>query len=250
MPEKGTHSDYLQKAAMYDTLAQFYKYSFPNLHMQYYLKHIKYMNKAMNIMRTTPQPIQAEAKVRILHTSTDSPNVDVYVDGKRVIKDLPFKNVSADLSLMAGKHHIDIYPTGNMVNSVLNKRITVEPGRSYTLATIDSVKKMRLLVFQNQPTVPVNESKVRFIHLAPDSPALDIAVKDRDVVFPKVSYKQATDYLGLTPMTVDLEAREAGSKTVLLPMPRLQFKANESYTIVFVGSANDNSEFQFISIRD
>jgi hypothetical protein len=250
MSEKRTHSDYLQKAAMYDTLAQFYKYSFPNLHMQYYLKHINYMNKALNFMRTNPQQIQVEAKVRFLHTSPDSSNVDIYVDGKRVIKDLPFKNLSKDFSIKAGKHHIDIYPTGDMVNSVLNKTITVEPGNSYTLATIDSVKNMRLLVFQNQPTVPVNESKVRFIHLAPDSPALDIAVKDRDVVFPKVSYKQTTDYLGLTPMTVDLEAREAGSKTVLLPLPKLQFRANESYTIVFVALTKDNPEFQFITFKD
>lgn len=250
MSEKRTHSDYLQKAAMYDLLAQFYKYSFPNLHMHYYLKHVQYMNKAMHIMRTNPQLIQAEAKVRVLHTSPDSPNVDVYIDGNRVIRDLPFKNVSTELSLRAGKHHIDIYSTGNMVDSVLNKKITVEPGKSYTLTTIDSVKKLRLLVFENQPTAPVNESKVRFIHLSPDTPPLDIAVKDRDVVFPKVAYKQATNYLGLTPMTVDLEAREVDSKTVLLPMPRVQFKPNESYTIVFVGSATDQREFQFISIKD
>jgi hypothetical protein len=250
MSEKRTHSDYLQKAAMYDSLAQLYKYSFPNLYMQYYQKHIKYRNKAMNIMRTNPQPLQGEAIVRVLHTSPDSPNVDIYIDGKRVIRDLPLKNVSSYLPLKAGKHHVDIYPTGNMVNSVLNKKITVEPGKSYTLATIDSVKKMRLLVYLNQPRVPVNESKVRFIHLSPDTPSLDIAVKDRDVVFPKVSYKQATEYLGLTPMTVDLEAREADTKTVLLPMPRVQFLPNASYTIVFVGLASNQTEFQVIQIKD
>jgi hypothetical protein len=137
-----------------------------------------------------------------------------------------------------------------MVDSVLNKKITVEPGKSYTLAAIDSVKKMRLLVFQNQPTVPRNESKVRFIHLSPDTPPLDIAVKDRDVIFPMVSYKQTTEYLGLTPMTVDLEVRGTGSKTVLLPMPRVHFMPNESYTIVFVGSSNHQPEFQFITIRE
>ncbi|WP_066256834.1 DUF4397 domain-containing protein [Neobacillus drentensis] len=250
MSEKRTHSDYLQKAAMYELLAQFYKYTSPNLHMQYYLKHIKYMNKALYFMRTTPQPVQLEAKVRFLHTSPDSPNIDVYIDGKRTIKDLPFKNVSAVLPLTAGKHHIDIYPTGNMVDSVLNKKITVEPGKSYTLAAIDSVKKMRLLVFENQPRVPVNESKVRFIHLSPDTPPFDIAVKDRDVVFPKVSYKQATEYLGLTPMTVNLEAREADTKTVLLAMPRVQFLPNESYTIVLLGMTSNEPELQFIQIRD
>jgi hypothetical protein len=250
MSEKRTHSDYLQKAAMYELLSQFYKYSSPNLHMHYYLKHLKYMNKAVNFMRTNPQPHQLDAKVRFLHSIPDSPNIDVYIDGKRMIKDLPFKNGSAVLPLTAGKHHIDIYPTGNMVDSVLNKKVTVEAGKSYTLAAIDSVKKMRLLVFENQPRVPVNESKVRFIHLSAKTPPLDIAVKDRDVVFPKVSYKQATEYLGLTPMTVNLEAREADTKTVFLPMPRVQFLPNESYTIVFLGMENSEPELQFIQIRD
>ena len=76
---------------------------------------------------------------------------------------------------------------------------------------------------------------MRFFHLVYDIPALDFAVKDRDVVFPTVSFQQVTDYLGLTPMTVDLELR-AGSKQIILPMPKLKFKANETYTIVMIGS--------------
>jgi hypothetical protein len=250
MPENRTHSDYLQKAAMYDLLAQYYKYSYPSLHMQYYLKHIKYMNKAMNIMRTNFHSLQEQANVRILHTSHDSPNIDIYLNGKRMIRDLPFKNVSTNLALRAGKYHIDIYPTGNMVDSILNKKVTVEAGKSYLLATIDHVKKMRLLVFNNQPMVTANEAKVRFIHLSADTPSLDIAVKDRDVIFPKVSYKHVTEYIGLTPMTVDLETREAGSKAVVLPLSKVHFKANESYTIVFLGLSKDKPELQFISIKD
>ncbi|ETI68425.1 DUF4397 domain-containing protein [Neobacillus vireti] len=250
MSEKRTHADYLQKAAMYDLLAQFYKYSNPGLHMHFYLKHYKNMNKAMDMMRTHSQTYQEEAKIRVLHTSHDASNVDIYINGKRMIRDLPFKNVSTDIPLRAGKYHIDIYPAGNMVDSVLNKKITMEPGKSYTLATIDHVKKMRLLMFENLPQVPANEAKVRFIHLSPDTQPLDIAVKDRDIVFPNLTYKQATEYLALTPMTVDLEVREAGSETIILPIPQLQFRANESCTIVFVGLTKDKPEFQIISIKD
>lgn len=250
MSEKRNHSDYLQKAAMYDYLAQTYKYSNPNYHMHFYLKHFKYMNKAMNMMRSYSIQQQEEAKIRILHTSTDSTNIDFYINGKRVIKDLPFKNASTDLALKPGKYHIDIYPAGNMVDSVLNKKITVEPGKSYTLAIIDPVKKMRLLMYENFPSVHANEAKVRFIHLSPDSPKLDIAVKNRNVIFAGIAYKQATEYMGLMPMTVDLEAREAGSKTVLLPIDKLHFKAYESYTIVFLGLSKEKPELQFISLKD
>ncbi|WP_040208579.1 DUF4397 domain-containing protein [Neobacillus jeddahensis] len=250
MTEKRNQADYLQKAAMYDLLAQFYKYTNPNLHMHFYLKHYKNMNKAMNILRTYSQSSQGEAKIRLLHTTPDAAQIDVYINGNRVYRDLSCKQVSQVLPLKAGKYHIDIYPAGNMVDSILNKKITVEAGKSYTLATINPVKKMRLLVFLNDAEVPVNEAKVRFIHLSPDTPPLDIAVKDRDVIFPQVSYKQATGYLGLTPMTVDLEARVAGSKEQLLPMPQAHFRANESYTIVLLSLADDPTELQFITLKE
>jgi hypothetical protein len=242
------HSDYLQRAAMYDLLAHNFKYSNPNLHMHYYLKHLKYMNKAM-IMRNIQQS-QAEGRVRFLHTSPDSPDIDIYINGQMRVKRLPFRVASNYLALKPGKYHIDIYPTGNSVDSVLNKRITVEPGKSYTLAAIDSVKKMRLLPYLTQPEVPPNESKIRFLHLSSDTGALDIAVKDRDVVFPNVSYKQATDYLGIMPMTVDLEVREAGTKNVVLPLPKAQFRPNETYTIVLLGLTKGEPAFQAMFLKD
>ncbi|MED3563650.1 DUF4397 domain-containing protein [Bacillus xiapuensis] len=250
MSENRTHSDYLQRAAMYDTLSQFYKYSSPDLHMQFYLKHMKYINKAFNIMRIHSQHMQAESKIRILNTSPDAPNLDIYINGKRVVRDLSFKEAAQALTIRPGKYHVDIYPAGNMVDSVLNKKITIEPGKSYTWAVIDPSKKMRLLVYLNQPEVPMNEAKIRFIHLSPDTHALDVAVKDRDVIFPKVAYKQATEYLALSPMTVDLEAREAGTKNVILPMPHSHFKANEVYTVFFVGLSTGNPELQSIIIKE
>ena len=250
MSEKRTHTDYLQKAAMYDLLGQFYKYSNPNLHMQYYWKHLKYMNKANHSMRINASLMLKDAQVKILHTSHNAPNIDVYINGEKFIKDLPFKQVSNSISLKGGKYHIDIYPTGNMTDSVLNKVVTIEPGKSYTLATIDPVKKMRLLSYLNQPDVPLNEAKVRFIHLSADTQALDIAVKDRDVIFPNITYKQSTDYLGLLPMTVDLETRLSGSKNVLISMPRVHFKANTTYTIVYVGLTNEEPGLQAIILKD
>jgi hypothetical protein len=242
------HSDYLQRAAMYDLLAHNFKYSNPNLHMHYYLKHLKYMNKAM-ILRNNQQS-NVEGSVRFLHTSPDSPDLDIYINGKLQVKHLPFKVASNYLSLKPGKYLIDIYPTGNSVDSVLNKKITVESGKSYTLAIIDSVKKMRLLPYLNQPEVPMNESKIRFLHLSSDTGSLDIAVKDRDVVFPNVSYKEKTDYLGIMPMTVDLEVREAGTKKVMLPMAKAQFRPNETYTIVLIGLSETEPGLQAMILKD
>lgn len=250
MSQKRSHDDYWKKAAMYDFLGQFYKYSNPNLHMDYYWKHLKYLRKANESIRKDQPAGTKDAAIRFLHTSFNAPNMDVYINGNRLVKDLPYKQVSLYLTLKPGKYHIDLYPTGNMTDSVLNKKVTIEAGKSYTLAAIDSVKKMRLLSYENQPVVPWNESKVRFIHLSPDAGPMDIAVKNRDVVFPNIVYKQATDYLGLTPMTVDLETRQAGTRNVFLPMPHVQFNPNETYTIVITGLNKDKPELQAVVIKE
>lgn len=250
MSEKRTQAEYLQKAALYDLLGQFHKYSNPHLHMEYYLKHLKYMRKANDSLRIYTNTGPAVSKIRFLHTSIDSPNIDIYINSERVVRDLPFKQVSSVFDLNPGKYHIDIYPTGNMVDSVLNKTLSIESGKSYTLTAIGSVKKMRLLSFMDSPLVPLNEAKVRFIHLSPDLIPIDIAVRNRDVVFPNISFKQATEYLGLTPMTVDLEVREAGSRNVILPMPKLQFKPNESYTIVLAGQTSNDPNLQIVILKD
>ncbi|MEH7176554.1 DUF4397 domain-containing protein [Neobacillus vireti] len=248
MPGNKDQSEYLQRAAMYDLLAHNFKYTSPNLHMHYYLKHLKYMNKAMTVRNN--QQSQVEGRVRFLHTSPDAPDVDIYINGQMQVKRLPFRVASNYLALKPGKYHIDIYPTGNSVDSVLNKKITVEPGRTYTHAIIDSVKKLRLLPYLNQPEVPLNESKIRFLHLSPDTGALDFAVKDRDVVFPNISYKQASEYLGIMPMTVDLELREAGTKQVVLSMPKTKFRPNETYTITLIGHSNGEPALQALILKD
>jgi hypothetical protein len=253
MNEDKNHLYYLQKAASYDLLAQYYKYSNPKLHIHYYLKHYKNLNAAMmmrNHQQLTQTGSQNHAKIRFLHTSPDAQNVDIYINGHLILKNLAFKQISHYFSLKAGKYHVDIYPTGKMLDSVLNKKISVEPGKSYTYAAINTVEKLRLLPYVNEPTVPVNESKIRFIHLSPNTPELDIAVTKRDVVFSNISHKEATDYLGISPMTVDFELREAGSNKVLLPIPRAQFKPNQAYTIIIIGLLNEEPELQVLIHTD
>ena len=241
--------DYLTKAAMYDLLSGYYKYTDPSMHIHYYRKHLKYMRLAMQAQRADMTTSAQPSYVRVLHAVPDAPNVDVYVNGNRVLRDVAFKDVSDYLSLPAGKYHIDVYPAGTSVTTVISKKVKIDPGKIYTLAAVGSLNKMQLLPYIDDPTVPNGETKVKFIHLSPDAPAVDIAVKGGDVIFPDVSYKQATDYLGLTPMTVNLEARVAGSKNSVLSVPNVKLNPNQAYTIVAVGLANGSPELEAIMLK-
>lgn len=241
MSQNRNQKYYFQKAGMYDLLANYYKYLDPNKHIAYYQKHLKYMNFALQFMRTSMIPehhVHAQsAKVRFVHASLDASNVDIYVNGIRILRDFPYKDMSNYISLPAGKYQIDIYPAGNMVSTILSRKVTVNQGRHYTLIFTGEVKKLKWVVLEDIPAVPRGETKIRFIHLSHDTPALDIAVKNRDVIFSNIGFRQHTNYLGLFPMTVNLEARIAGSVNIVLSMPQVQLEPNIAYTILIVGSS-------------
>lgn len=233
--------DYLRIAEMYDQLADYYKYVNPNKYIAYYQQHLHYMNLASEAMRTfeviEQQRFAAlQAKVRFVHASFNTPKVDIYINGVRVLKDFEHKDVSNYLSLTAGKYQVDVYPAGNMVATVLSRKIIVEQGKPYTFIFSGDEKKLKWLSVEDDYRLPKNETKVRFIHLAESSPALDIAVKGRDVIFPHLSYRKHTSYLALSPMTVDLEARLAGTNEVTLSIPQLQLKPNRVYSVLIIDS--------------
>ncbi|MBU8878938.1 DUF4397 domain-containing protein [Bacillus sp. FJAT-29790] len=237
MSQNRNQHEYFQKAAMYDLLANYYKYTDPNKHIAYYQQHLQNINLALQTMRTNmTQSATHPAKIRFVQASFDTPNVDIYVNGTKVLKDFPYKEVSNYLSLHAGKYQIDIYPAGNMVSTILSRKVVVEPGKHYTLITAGSADKLKWVVLEDNLRIPRGETKVRFIHLSPDASAVDIAVKNGDVIFPQVSFRHATGYLGLSPMIVNLEARAAGTTDAVLTMPPIQFKPNEGYSILMIGS--------------
>ncbi|MBT2662404.1 DUF4397 domain-containing protein [Bacillus sp. ISL-45] len=246
-------NDYLHKAAMYDLLANYYKYLDPNLHVMYYHKHLRNLNKAVQLMRSPA--IQASpsntlpSMVRFLHASPPVKDVDIYVNGSRVVRDFSYKNNSSHMQLPPGKYQIDIYPAGESVSTVISKKIMVEPGRIYTAAIAGPAKNLRLLTFEDNPQTPVGETKARFIHLSPDAPSVDITGENGDVIFSNVSYKQATTYLALNPMTVTLEAKVAGTKNTVVTIPDVKLEPNNAYTIVALGNAKGEPPIEVIVLQ-
>ncbi|MCM3394959.1 DUF4397 domain-containing protein [Cytobacillus oceanisediminis] len=243
---------YFQRAAKYDLLSQYFKYIDPAQHIAYYYKHLHCLNQAFQIMRTqNQQPSEGQqAKVRIFHGSPDAGQVDIYVDGTRILKDFHYKEASGYASLPAGKHQIDIYRAGNMVSTLLSRKIIAAAGKAYTIAAAGIASKLKLVILEDHHEVPAGETKVRFAHLSADASAVDIAVKNRDVVFPNIAFRQASKYLALTPMTVDLEARISGTPNVALAIPRMQFQADQAYTLLAVGSVANEPVLEAILIPD
>lgn len=230
----GEQNDFFQKASMYDLMANYYKYTDPSKHMHYYKKHLKYMYKALELNRGIMN--KKPAVVRFLHAAHQIEKIDIYINGKRILKDVDFKDKTNYLTLPTGKYHIDIYPAGNQVSTIINKNIDLEPNNIYTLAAIGTGDKLRLIPYIDEHGVNSGISKVRFIHLSPEIPPVNVTINKGYDLFKNISYKEATNYLALSPMTIELDLKEKETGTLIKTLPNITFKPNQAYSIVMIDS--------------
>ncbi|MCD5322891.1 MULTISPECIES: DUF4397 domain-containing protein [Pontibacillus] len=245
----------IQNASMYELLSNYYKYIDPNKHMMYYMKHYECMRQLTGMHRTAEEQRSQQSQsnqqtmsyIRVLHASPNAPNVDVYVNGQKLLQNVAFKQVSQYVPVMAGDYRIKITPTGK-TEAVLTKDIRVEPGQAYTVAAAGNVEELTLVPYVDDTTSVQGQAKARFIHLSPDAPRVDIAVKGGDVLFPNVGFKEATNYVTLPPTQVDLEVRPAGTKQVVLTIPGVSLEGNNVYNAVAVGYANGEPSLEAIFI--
>jgi hypothetical protein len=232
------------KAAKFQLLADYYKYVDPNKHLYYYQKHYNYLQRWLADRKQENQQRINEnrnglVKVRVLHASPNAPDVDIYLNGENVLKSLMYTNSSAYLDIKAGTYQLEIYPAGSKKDPVQSAMVEVESDKSYTIAAGGLLEDLQVVVIEDDSFVPRSESKLRFLHLSPGAPPVDIAVRKGDVVFPNIAFSQLTEYLGLTPMTIDLEVRIAGTKDVVLPLNRVNVKPDLAYTIAVVGLSSN-----------
>lgn len=243
---------YAHKALMYDMLACYYKYVDPAKHVMYYQKHLKALQQFMSVGQHghrdqhSQQMNPGMSNVRILHASPDAPSVDIYLNGKVTLKNVKYKQFSDYLQLPAGNYRIDIFPTGNQSRPVLSEMFILMPAITYTIAASGRASNLKLLPVIDQPFISAGETKVRFVHLSPDAPAIDIAVKDGDVLFKNMSFMEATNFLSVSPIKVDLEVRVAGTNSVVLTVPKVQLKADRAYSMFAVGFVNGTPSLDVI----
>ena len=82
------------------------------------------------------------------------------------------------------------------------------------------VAKLDAQILQDDRTFPTpGHSLVRFVHLSPDAPAVDIRVKNGPTLFTNVAFTKSTTYLSVAQGTYDLQVVVHGTNTVALEVP-------------------------------
>ena len=184
---------------------------------------------------TSPTPQTAD--VLIVHASPDAPGVDIFVDGQGpAVSNLTFPANTGYVALNSGTRNVKVN-VANTSTTVIDANLDLDPNGAYTVFAIDSVSSIEPLVLVDDLSSPAaGKAHVRFVHLSPDAPAVDVALAGGGaVVFGNVAFKQFEGFTPLDAGTYNLEVRVAGTGTVVLPLPGIMLDAGKIYTVFAKG---------------
>lgn len=173
----------------------------------------------------------------VVHASPDAPGVDLLVDGTKLNPmALNFPASTAYLEQEAGTRNIKVNVAGT-TTTVINADLAMTKDMSYTVFAIDSVSKISALVLNDDLTAPAaGKAHVRFVHLSPDAPSVDVAVASSGaVVFGNKAFKEYTAFTPLDAGAYNLDVRVAGTTTVALVLPTITLEAGKIYTVFAKG---------------
>jgi hypothetical protein len=185
-------------------------------------------NKDSNNNPVAPTP---QARVMAIHASPDAPAVDLLVDGAKVGSGLAFPNNTAYLNVAAGTRNVKVNVAGTST-SVIDANLPVNGGANYSVFASGAVSSIGTLVIADDLAAPAaGMAHVRFVHLSPDAPAVDVAVTGGPVLFANRAFRGYSAFTPVAAGTYDLEVRPAGSATVVLPLPGITLQAGKIYTV-------------------
>jgi len=196
----------------------------------------------------------AVAAVNVVHASPDAPGVDLLVDNLKVNgAALTFPNATDYLAIGAGDRNVKVN-VGGTATTVIDANLNLAANAAYTVFAIDSVSSIEPLVLaDNLATPAAGKAHVRFVHLSPNAPAVDITTTGGAVVFGNKAFREYTDFTPLDAGSYDLQVRAAGTSTVVLSLPTLTLEAGKIYTVFakgFLGGSGDEALDASVMLND
>ncbi len=189
--------------------------------------------------------------IRVLHAVPDAPNVDVYANDDLIAADLAFGESSDYIPAAPGNYIITIYAAGTQENPVLRNTLSLEDNDVVTVAAVGTMDDLGLLAIPDSDmAMEAGTTMVRFVHLSPDAPAVDVTLPTGRLLFGDVAFKQRTPYIPAPPRTYTLQVRPAGTSDVALTVPNVTFEPNMMYTIYAIGLAGGEPELQGLMLED
>ncbi len=185
--------------------------------------------------------------VRLLHAIPNAPAVDVYLNEDLVVEGLAYSKFTSYLTVEPGDYVVEIFPTGTGDMPLIRTELSLPDKKIFTVAAIGLPTSSSLYPIED-PMIQLEKGKLglRFGHLSPDAPPVDIQTDNGDILFNNVSYKQVTDYQILDPETYTVNVVPTGTNNSVLMVPNVKLRKNRFYSIYAIGLVGDQPYLQVV----
>ena len=165
------------------------------------------------------EPVVQTANVKVVHASPNAPGVDLLVDNNIAGVNLTFPNNTGYLPVNEGTRNVKVNVHGTST-TVIEANLELDANLNYSVFAVDNVENISPLVIVDDLTPPASgNAHVRFIHLSPNAPSVDITLTDGTVVFGDYEFKEYSNFYPLPSGSYDLQVRLAGTDNVVLELP-------------------------------
>ena len=203
---------------------------------------------------SAPPPAVAQAQLRAIHASADTPAVDVFINGARALQAVTFGQASAFNAVAAGSTRVQVALAGQTASTApIDVSVPLAAGRDYTAIAIGSgttgTTRLQAVLIDDAGTPPTaGQVKLRVVHGAPAVPAVDLFVTAPDDALPAtptiagLAFGQQAPAAAQAALSVPagsyrIRARVAGQTTIAFDSGTVQLAAGTDAVLVAVPDA-------------
>lgn len=191
-----------------------------------------------NNSTTTP----TNAAFLVAHASPDAPNIDVFVNDQNLLSNFPYGANTTYVGINPGTSNFKITETGTQ-NILAETNVNLLPSTGYSIFTIDSLNDISFSIVIDSFLAPSSDSiKLRFLNLSPNSPSIDLAIKDSTVLYTNRTFNDQNfvptfaRFVGLKAGIYNFEIRETGTSNLIYSFSNT-LEGGRAYTIYAKGFA-------------
>lgn len=189
--------------------------------------------------------------IRVLHASPGTPAIDIYANGNLIFQNLAYNEISEYLPVGPGVMHIQVFAAGEESNPLIDTELNIPPSERITIAAIGTLPDISLLpiLLSVQPAETL-ETLLRFTHLSPNAPRVDVTTTDGTVLVHDIGYTEVSNFETVASGTYSLQLRLANEEEVVLTSEPLEFIPGYAYTVYAVGLAGEEPPLEIDYYKD
>lgn len=172
------------------------------------------------------------ARLRLAHLGPNAPNVDVLLDGERLLTNVAFRTITEYAVLLPGSYRLRLTPAGQRQPALAEITLALEAGQDYTVAALEAPGALSLLPLADDGSAPAAENAhVRFVHASPGAGAIDIALANGGpVLVSNLGFAQASDYVTLPAGQYTFEVLDTDTSARLSTLAVMTLNSGRVYT--------------------